>query len=82
VGEIQGVSAVTDDTRDRVIALEVKVQHLEDKLDKAATKITEMHDVFMQARGARYVIIAAAAIGGAIAGFMVKFIPWTVGLPK
>ena len=73
---------VTDDTRDRVIALEVKVQHLEDKLDKAATKITEMHDVFMQAKGARWVIVAAAGIGGAVAGFMVKLIPWMASVPK
>lgn len=73
---------MTDDTRDRVIALEVKVQHLEDKLDKAATKITEMHDVFMQAKGARWVIVAAAGIGGAVAGFTVKFIPWIGTLSK
>lgn len=73
---------MNDDTRDRVIALEVKVQHLEDKLDKAAAKITEMYDLLMQAKGARYVIVAAAGIGGAIAGFTVKFIPWLWTTPK
>lgn len=73
---------MTDDTRDRVIALEVKVQHLEDKLDKAVFKITQMHDLLMQAKGVRYVIVAAAGIGGVIAGFTVKFLPWIGTAPK
>lgn len=71
-----------DDTRDRVIRLEAEVQNLEEKVSDMSRKVTQMHEILMQAKGARYVIVAAAGIGGAIAGFMVKFIPWTATLPK
>jgi hypothetical protein len=73
---------VTDDTRDRVMRLEVKVDNLTRAVESRDEKIDEMHDVLMQARGARYVIIAAAAIGGAVTSFLVKFLPFTATLPK
>jgi hypothetical protein len=71
-----------DDTRDRVMRLEVKVDNLTRAVESRDEKIDEMHDVLMQARGARYVIIAAAAIGGAVTSFLVKFLPFTATLPK
>ena len=71
-----------EDTRERVIVLEVKVTNLEGKLEKACQQIDEMYGVLMQAKGARYVIAAGAGIAGAIAGFLTKFIPFSGGLPK
>lgn len=74
--------SVETDTRDRVIRLEADFQNLEEKVSDMSRKVTQMHEVLMQAKGARYVIVAAAAIGGSIAGFLVKFIPWTANLPR
>lgn len=66
----------TTDTRDRVVALEVKVQHLTDTVDTMASKVDEMHNLLMQARGARWAIIAAASAGGFIAAKLSLFFPW------
>lgn len=71
-----------DDTRDRVMRMEAELDNLERKVISMSKKIDDMHDLFMQARGARYVIIGAAAVGGAITGFLVKLIPFTQSLPK
>jgi hypothetical protein len=71
-----------DNTRDRVIALEVKVDNLRRAVEDRDEKIDEMHDILLQAKGARYVIVAAAAIAGAITGFLVKLVPFTHTLQK
>lgn len=73
---------MTDDTRDRVIALEVKVDSLRKAVEARDKKIDQMHDVLMQAKGARYVIVGAAAIGGAVTGFLVKLLPFTTNFPR
>lgn len=73
---------MTDDTRDRVMRMEAELDNLERQVLHMSKKIDDMHDLFMQARGARYVIIGAAAVGGAITGFLVKLIPFTHSLPK
>lgn len=73
---------MTDDTRDKVIALEVQVSNLEGDVLSMARKVDEMHAILLQAKGARFVIVAAAAVAGAITSFAVKFIPWTMSLPK
>lgn len=73
---------MSDDTRDRVMRLEVKVDNLTKAVESRDEKIDEMHDVLMQAKGARYVIVGAAAIGGAVTGFLVKLLPFTHSLPK
>lgn len=73
---------IDHDTRDRVIRMDAEIDNLEKKVDSMSKKIDAMHDVLMQARGARYVILAAATIGGAVAGFVVKFLPFTNSLPR
>lgn len=75
-------AAMTDDTRDRVIALEVKVDNLTEAVKARDAKIDEMHNVLMQAKGARYVIVGAAAVAGAVTGFLMKILPFTHSLPK
>lgn len=69
-------------TRDRVIALEVKVDHLTMQLDDAHKKIEEMYSVLMQAKGAKWVILAAAGISGALTSFFVKLLPMFGSFPK
>ncbi len=71
-----------DTLRERVARLETKVDHLSEALDKAVTKLDEMHNVMMQAKGARWVLIAAASIAGALAGFAAKFTGLLGGLPR
>ena len=73
---------MSDDTRDRVIALEVQVHNLDRDISEMKSQVNEMHGVLMQAKGARYVIAAAAAIAGGVAGFLVKFLPLSSGLPR
>ena len=71
-----------DTLRERVARLETKVDHLSEALDNAITKVDEMHGVMMQAKGARWVLIAAASIAGALAGFAAKFTGLVSGLPR
>ena len=71
-----------DTLRERVARLETKVDHLSDSLEKAVKKVDEMHGVMMQAKGARWVLIAAASIAGALAGFAAKFTGLLGGLPR
>ena len=73
---------MTDDTRDRVIRMEAELDNLERQVTGMSSKIDDMHDVLMQARGARYVIAGAAAIAGGVAGFLVKFLPISGGFPR
>lgn len=74
--------AMTDDTRDRVIALEVQVRGLEEDVQAMRRKVDEMHAILLQAKGARWVIIGSAAIAGGIASFLLKLVPWAGTLPK
>lgn len=73
---------MTDDTRDRVIALEVEVRTLDEKLTGMARKVDEMHSFLLQAKGARWAIIAMASVGGFLAGTAAKLFPWLWSLPK
>lgn len=73
---------MTDDTRDRVIRLEAEVENLENAVHSMSHKVDQMHEVLMQAKGARYVIVAAAAVAGGITSFLIKMVPWAGTLPK
>jgi hypothetical protein len=64
------------DTRDRVIKLESDLRHLTDSVEGMSAKVTAMHDLLQQAKGARWIIITAAAIGGFVAAKVGAFIPW------
>jgi hypothetical protein len=69
------VSDMTD-TRDRVIALERDVKHLTEQVADMADKVAAMHDVLMQARGVRWIIVLMAGVGGFIASKLGAIIPW------
>jgi hypothetical protein len=73
---------VTDDTRDRVIRLETQVENLDADMQAMSRKVDEMHEILLQAKGARYIIVAAAAIAGGVTSFLIKFLPWSGTLPK
>jgi hypothetical protein len=70
--------------RDRVISLEVEGKHQTKALDDLKAEIAEMraeiramHDLFQQARGARWAIVAMAAVGGFVASKLGHFFPWS-----
>jgi hypothetical protein len=65
-----------DDTRDRMIRLEAEVEHITNQLTDMQKKVNAMHDLLMQARGMRWLIVAMAATSGFMASFATKFIPF------
>jgi hypothetical protein len=77
-------AAMTDqtDTRDRVIKLESDLKHLTDSVESMSAKVTAMHDLLNQARGARWLILTAAAIGGFVSAKLAAFVPWLSFTPR
>jgi hypothetical protein len=61
---------------ERIAALEVKVEHLEE----AAKKIDAMYEDFQQMKGAKWAVWTLMLAGGAVAGFVVdklhKLLPY------
>jgi hypothetical protein len=70
------------DTRDRVIKLESDLKHLTDSVESMSAKVTAMHDLLNQARGARWLILTAAAIGGFVSAKVAAFVPWLSSAPR
>jgi hypothetical protein len=77
-------AAMTDvtDTRDRVIKLESDLRHLTDAVEGMSAKVTAMHDLMNQAKGARWLILTAAAIGGFLSAKLAAFMPWLSITPR
>jgi len=69
------------DVRERVIKAEVKLDHVERKVDDISKKVNDMHDILMQARGARWVLFAIAAGVGGLASVVVKVFTLKIGSP-
>lgn len=67
------MSAAETDTRDRVIALEIEVAHLQKTMDDMATKVTAMHDMLQQARGAKWLFIVVWLGVGSAATYALQF---------
>jgi phage-related minor tail protein len=59
---------IHDDTRDRVVALERDVKHLSEQVEDMADKVSQMHQLLMQAKGARWAVLTLVAVGGFMAG--------------
>ncbi|WP_029581923.1 hypothetical protein [Bradyrhizobium sp. URHD0069] len=68
---------MSDDTRDRVIRLETEIDHITAKLDDMQKKVNAMHDLLMQARGMRWLIVCMAAMAGFLASFASKYLPFS-----
>lgn len=74
--------SVETDTRDRTIKLESDVEHLAEKLDGVSKKVDEMHALLLQAKGARWAILAMAAIGGFVSAKVATFFPWLSAMQR
>lgn len=74
---------VGDDTpRERLARLEVQVAHLTAELKDTHSKVNEMHELLLQAKGVRWLIVGMAGIAGFLASFLPKAWPYIGGLPK
>jgi len=70
------------DTRDRVIKLESDLKHLASSVDEMAVKVTAMHELLVSARGLKWLIVTAAAIGGFLSAKLAAFVPWLSFPPR
>jgi len=55
-------------SNERLVVLEQKVTHMEDRLGKMSAKVDEMHAILLQARGVRWAVIAVSGLVGFLAG--------------
>lgn len=62
-------SPVSVDNNERLVRLEMKVEHQSEKIEDMSSKMNQMYDVFMQAKGARWMFLAA---GVAVGSFIVN----------
>lgn len=70
------MTAASDDTRERLIVLEQNVRHLTITAEKTALTVESMSELLHQAKGARWIILVAASVGGAIAAKLTIWAPW------
>lgn len=61
---------------ERIAVLEANQRHMEHKIDQMASKVDEMHEVLLQARGARWAIVGVAGL----AGFLASKLAYLAGL--
>ena len=71
-----------DDELQRLTRLEVQFEHLQKALDDTYEKVTAMHDLLLQAKGAKYLIVGMAAAAGFMSSFAAKLFPFMGSLPK
>lgn len=53
---------------ERIAVLEANFKHAEAKIDKMAEKVDQMHELLLQAKGARWAILGVASMAGFLAG--------------
>jgi hypothetical protein len=65
-----------NDTRDRVIRLEAKVEQLTRDVAGMDGKVTEIYALLQQAKGARWILVALWIGAGALLGELVSIPAW------
>ena len=53
--------------RDRIKTLELEFVHMNKSMDEMQGKVDEMHEILLQAKGAKWSIFLLAAVGGFLA---------------
>jgi hypothetical protein len=61
--------------RERLASLEARLASLEQDVHDMRLKVDAMHNILMQAKGARWAIIAVAGLAGFLAGISAKILP-------
>jgi hypothetical protein len=71
-------------TRDgeRIAILEQQMRDMTDDVHETRKKVDAMHDLLMQAKGARWAIVAAASLAGFLAGAVHKLLPLVGAGPR
>lgn len=64
-----------DEVCDRLIILERDFMHSQETLKCIRKEVGEMHDLLMQAKGARWMIIALAGVSGLFSSLLLKYFP-------
>lgn len=67
---------MSDDTRDRVIAVGEQVKHLDGRMEAIETKLDTIHNKVTKAEGAWWGATKAAALGGTVGALLVKYVPF------
>lgn len=74
---------MNDDTRERMIALEVEVRHLREainelRIEGSATRVavSEMRDLLTQARGARWALVTLVGLAGFLSAWAPSLAKW------
>ena len=66
---------------ERAAVFEEKMASLEARVGKIEGKVDEMHNVLMQAKGARWAIIGVAGLAGFLSAKVAPFFSWIVHTP-
>jgi hypothetical protein len=53
---------------ERIAVLEANQVHMRDKLNEMSSKVDEMHELLLQAKGAKWAILGVASLAGFLAG--------------
>lgn len=64
---------------ERIAILEQQVRDMRDDVHETRKKVSEMHDLLMQAKGARWAIVGMAGLTGFLAGWAHKLLPFLGG---
>jgi hypothetical protein len=65
-----------DDTRDRVIRIETKLEHLEEALSENSKTLNEISRAFNNAKFAKTFIVGAATCAGFLASYVPTIAHW------
>ena len=60
--------------RERLVRLETQLEMQRAKLDAIERDVKELVEIMQQAKGARWLILLMATVGGAVASYGAKFI--------
>lgn len=66
----------------RIALLEQRADERDEQLAAIAGKVNAIHDLLMQAKGARWAVIAMASASGFVAGLVTKLTPFLPALPR
>lgn len=70
---------MTEKEGERIARLETQQEHIVKKLDEMTAQLTKINNTFEQAKGAKYVIVGAAAIGGFVSAKLGAWFPHIIG---
>jgi len=70
---------MTDDPgklRERIAILETSRDHMAEQIDTMAKQLAEVHEVLLQAKGARWMLISLAVVIGFVVGNLKPLAQW------